>query len=88
MLCLESEALRIPGRSVESIISVRPGPVGLLRSAPASPSLGTAESLVPPTAVRARFFKYRFTEPGATDWWQRTPLKGDVPQLYLPPKAE
>ena len=43
---------------------------------------------MPPTAVRARFFKYRFTEPGATDWWQRTQLKGDVPKLYLPPKAE
>ena len=88
MLCLESEALRIPGRSVESIISVRPGPVGLLRPAPASSSSDAAESLVPPTAVRARFFKYRFTEPGATDWWQRTQLKGDVPKLYLPPKAE
>ena len=69
-------------------MSVRPGPVGLLRPAPASSSSDAAESLVPPTAVRARFFKYRFTEPGATDWWQRTQLKGDVPKLYLPPKAE
>ena len=69
------------------MISVRPGPVGLLRSTNSSSS-DAAESLVPPTAVRARFFKYRFTEPGATDWWQRTQLKGDVPKLYLPPKAE
>ena len=86
MLCLESEALRVPWPFCRRL--VRPGPVGLLRSAPASSSSDAAESLVPPTAVRARFFKYRFTEPGATDWWQRTQLKGDVPKLYLPPKAE
>jgi hypothetical protein len=41
----------------------------------------------PPTAIRSRYYKYTFTEPGDgdTNWWKREPLRGDTPQVYLPP---
>ena len=41
--------------------------------------------LAAPTAIRARYFKYTFTDPGSGDWWKREPLPGDKEKLFLPP---
>jgi len=54
---------------------VAPQVVGLLRDGK------------PPTACRAQFYRYTFSDPGQSDWWSREPLHGDKPKVMLPRSA-
>ncbi len=41
-----------------------------------------------PTAIRAQYYHYTFTDdPGQSDWWSRKPLRGDKPKVLLPRKV-
>lgn len=40
-----------------------------------------------PTAIRAQYYHYTFTDPSESSWWKRQPVSGDTPKIFLPPSA-
>lgn len=40
-----------------------------------------------PTAIRAQYYRYTFTDPGESDWWKRQRVRGDTPKIILPSSA-
>lgn len=73
---------RIMQGDTDAMGLVAPQTSGLLL---ASDSQDAAAKLAAPTAIRARYYKYTFTDPGSDGWWKRERLSGDTDKLFLPP---